>query len=184
MKKLYFCFVLLLCVVTFANAQTYAYRHLYTVDENGVKHAGSNGVVYITFTDEMRKFYSSDENGISEGYGDKVMGFGHGACVNLYAGKVEGRHKYITDTSVKTVPYTGGYDPYGAERTKNALANMTAKSAAKVAKIYGGIYWFSSDFTKINVSPYLLRRDGGIYDDVVDVYERYIPGSSKSEFYE
>ena len=183
MKKLCFCFVLLLCVVTFANAQTYSYRHLYTVDENGVKHAGSNGVVYITFTDEMRKFYPSDENGISEGYGEKVMGFAS-TRICLYAGKVEGRHKYITDISVKTVPYTGGYDPYGAERTKNALANMTAESAAKLAKIYGGIYRFSSDFTKLNVSPYLLRRDGGIYDDVVDVYEKYSPGSTKSEFYE
>lgn len=183
MKKLYYCFVLLLCVVTFANAQTYAYRHLYTVDENGVKHAGSNGVVYITFTDEMRKFYPSDENGISGDYGEKVMGFAS-TRICLYAGKVEGRHKYITDISVKTVPYTGGYDPYGVERTKNALANMTAESAAKVAKIYGGVYQFSSDFKKLNVIPYLLRRDGGIYDDVVDVYEKYIPGNAKSEFYE
>lgn len=183
MKKLYFCFVLLLCIVTFANAQTYAYRHLYTVDNNGVKRSGSNGIVYITFVDEMRKFYPSDENGISKSYGDKTMGFGTvGIC--LYVGTNEGRHKYIVDTSEKTVPYSREYDPYGAKRTANKIENMAAAALVRVAKKVGGIYRFSSDFTKLNVSPYLLRRDGGIYDDVIDVYEKYVPGNTRSEFYE
>lgn len=183
MKKLYFCFMLLSCMVTIAHAQTYAYRHLYTVDENGVKRAGSNGIVYITFVNEKSKFYPSDENGISKSYGDRVMGFGTvGVC--LYVGKVDGKYKYVVDTSVKTVPYSGGYDPYGAKRTANKIANNTATAVAEVAKQVGGIYRFSSDFKKLNVTPYLLRRDGGIYDDVIDVYEKYIPGNTKSEFYE
>jgi len=175
--------MLLSCIATFAKAQTYAYRHLYTVDENGVKRAGSNGIVYITFTTEKSKLYPSDENGISKAYGDKVMGFA-GGDVALYTGKVGERYKYITDTSVKTIPYTGGYDPYGAKRTANKLKNMTAEAGAEIRKLYGAIYRFSSDFKKLNVSPYLLRRDGGIYDDVIDVYEKYIPGNTKSEFYE
>lgn len=184
MKKLYyFCFMLLSCMVTIAHAQTYAYRHLYTVDENGVKRAGSNGIVYITFVNEKSKFYPSDENGVSKTYGEKTMGFAS-SRVALYTGKVEGRYKYITDTSVKTIPYTGGYDPYGAKRTANKIENMTAAAGAEVTKMYGGIYRFSSDFKKLNVTPYLLQRDGGIYDDVIDVYEKYIPGNTKSEFYE
>lgn len=48
----------------------------------------------------------------------------------------------------------------------------------------GGIFIFSSDFTKLNVSPYLLRKNGGYYDNVVDVYERYTPGTTSSQFYE
>lgn len=60
----------------------------------------------------------------------------------------------------------------------------TTEAVADLAKKMGGIFIFSSDFTKLNVSPYLLRKDGGYYDNVVDVYERYTPGTTSSQFYE
>lgn len=163
--------------------QTYAYRHIYTVDEDGVKSAPTNGIIYITFTNDMTKFYPSDENGIKKSYGDKVMGFGSvGIC--KYVGEVNNKYKYIVDTSVKKIPYSGGYDPYGAERLKNTIENKIEESGARISKKVGGVYRFSTDFKKLNVSPYMTKNEGGIYNNVVDVYDKYVPGNTDSQFYE
>lgn len=175
--------ILACCIFPEALGQTYAYRHKYSVDENGVKHSGSNGIVYITFVDNMSKFYPSDENGISKSYGDRIMGFGTvGIC--LYVGEIDNIHKYVVDISVKSSSYSGGYDPWGVGRLQNTFNNMNEEAGASIRKKVGGIYRFSSDFRKLNVQPYMTKDVGGLYDDVVDVYEIYSLGEEKSDFYE
>lgn len=186
-KKLFVAKLILLMAMCWNSSecfgQTYAYRHIYTVDENGVKSAPTNGIVYITFTNDMAKFYPSDENGIQKSYGDIIMGFGTvGVC--KYIGKVNDKYKYTIDTSVNKVPYSGGYDPYGVERLKNTFSNNWSERLVSVRKKVGGIYRFSTDFKKLNVSPYMTKYEGGIYNNVVDVYEKYVPCNTHSQFYE
>lgn len=132
----------------------------------------------------MSKFYASDENGISKNYHQERDAMGFGGSVTIYKGKENGRYKYTIDTSENTESYSGSYDPYGVERLKNQLNNRTLKFISKMAKQRGAVYIFSTDFNKLNVSPYLSRSEGGVYDNLVDVYERYVPDASSSRFYE
>lgn len=175
-----FLFIAMLWCSTPCIGQTYAYKHIYTIDENGVKNSPTKGIIYITFINNSSKLYLSDENGISKSYSTRLIGSG---SVHLYKGEENGRYKYAVDTSTKTIPYSGGSDPYNIERLKNTFENMNQASGTKLDKKFGGIFHFSKDFNKLNIRPYITKYDeDGIYEKVVEVYERYVPESI--QFYE
>ena len=69
MKKLLMISTMLLVGVLSVSAQTYCYKYLFNVDENGMKFedkifGGSNKYCYYTFTNNKNAFYESDKNGI------------------------------------------------------------------------------------------------------------------------
>lgn len=67
-KKLSILLLLAIHFVFIQNASgqkktTYDYKYLYTIDKNGEKHSNYGSVRYITFSEDAKTCYTSDENG-------------------------------------------------------------------------------------------------------------------------
>lgn len=66
-RKVLLCVAILLSMAfVTAKAQTYAYKCLYSVDDNGIKRKSivENTIFYFTFTNDKSMCYSTDKNGI------------------------------------------------------------------------------------------------------------------------
>lgn len=63
MNKLLFSILLLIVTSISAYSQTYYYKQVSLVDEYGVKRAGNNRILCISFVNERRMCYWSDKNG-------------------------------------------------------------------------------------------------------------------------
>lgn len=142
MKKLLMISVMLLIGALSVSAQTYLYKYLYSVDENGVKSQGNPVKWYYTFSNNKGTVYKSDKDGNSFG-------------------------AYGTSTFVKSSTQTDTYEYIGKE---NGILKYKQKDYTEIT--WGGIVqkvegskflYFSSDFSRMNLKW---------LSNSVDIYER------------
>ena len=143
MKKFFLISAMLLIGALSVNAQTYLYKYLYSVDENGVKSQKMNPhKKYYTFSNNKGTVYKSDKDGNSFG-------------------------AYGTSTFVKSSTQTNTYEFIGKD---NGILKYKQKDYTEIT--WGGIVQkvegskfllFSSDFSRMN-HKWLSNS--------VDVYER------------
>lgn len=63
MKKFFMILVVLFVSISSVSGQTYCYKHLYNVDNRGVKQKVNTHYVYVTFTNRFSVCYGSDKDG-------------------------------------------------------------------------------------------------------------------------
>lgn len=88
MKKVLLIKILLFMCILSMSGQTYCYRLLYSVNNQGVKSKTAHTYRYVTFVNNMRLCYTSDEFG-----NNKNTAFS-GAGVCQYKGKSNNTHVY------------------------------------------------------------------------------------------
>jgi hypothetical protein len=132
-----------LCPAHTANAQTYQYRYLHTVDEDGVKTKGSGTNVYVTFTNSQKNVcYFSDKKGNREG-----------DFTYRYIKKQDNIFVYKCDVEAeakKKYPCTGNL--YNLSLCCNNCAYVSGLMWAQ-RDAYGTTVmslYFSTDFTRMN----------------------------------
>ncbi|MBQ8064327.1 MAG: hypothetical protein IJ200_01550 [Prevotella sp.] len=180
MKK-FIVIIMLLCACMTSSAQTYCYKHIYSIDRDGVKSQGTGRIVYYTFVDSKRCLYASDKNGNKEG-GYKYYFTGTRNNIHTYENEW-----IVIPPSERVQTPTGFGNSYQDiwARGQYQMDMYTAETEYKFALRRGKIYRFSSDFSKINVYPIKWKSEGGDYD-FIDVYQKYDASSSDSDmpFYE
>ena len=89
MKKIIFVLVYLVLNIISVNAQTYCYRLLHSVNNQGVKSKTAHTYRYVTFINNKSLCYTSDE------YGNNKNTAFSDAGVCEYKGKSNGNHLYV-----------------------------------------------------------------------------------------
>ena len=172
--------IMFLCASLTSFAQTYCYKHIYSIDRDGVKSQGTGRIVYYTFVDSKRCLYSSDKNGNKEG-GYKYYFTGTRNNIHTY------ENEWIVIPPSERVQAPSGFGNSYQDimvRGQYQMNMNIAETEYKGALRQGKKYRFSSDFSKINVYPIKWKSEGGQYD-FIDVYEMYdISSDEDVPFYE
>jgi hypothetical protein len=152
-----------LCLAHTANAQTYQYRYLHTVDEDGVKTKGSGTNVYITFTNSQKNVcYFSDKKGTKSEHED----------IYRYVKNQNNTYTYMCDVEAeakKKYPCTGNhfFDQWGEIKCMNCASVEGYVAGTRFAYGTTKLYlYFSTDFTRMN------NPNRGTYYPGTAVYER------------
>lgn len=169
-------FVMFICCSIGIDAQTYAYKHIYSVNSYGEKIEGTGRIVYYTFSNEKRYCHRSDEFGKR-----KCEGIEHSAS---YRGNASQEYYYIE--TINNIHRYYGSEVRNYERYKNhpdPRRRILVQTMMDLYKESGVILRFSSDFSKLNIVPYSASSDMETL-----VYERAsfyeTESRSNSEFYD
>jgi hypothetical protein len=150
MKKI---ILLLICgalAISCAYSQTYYYKCVESIDENGARSKSSGGGGYITFTNGKQTCYHSDENGYKTKSNDVSDVFLDSKANKTFRKTQQGTHVY-DDAWVENMSIFGSY-----------------------AHAAGNFFYFSSDYSQLIVLnllyggsklTHVYKRTDGPYEE-------------------
>jgi len=184
MKKNIFFLFLLSSITILVNAQTYVYKHTYSVNSYGEKERGSGRIVYYTFGNDFRTCMRSNEHGERKGEGrEHSASYEFNTSSNYYFEKTTNNVHIYYGTAVREIRKKTNSPNSYRQQLEQLRDAVTANHSYETYKRNGVVLKFSNDFSKLNIVPYSSdsNKDILVYERCKSIEEG---SDNNTEFYE